>query len=75
MREVDMKIPFASDIRKFHDSNWTVRELKKMEIQIAENFEWNIGFITFLNPKKNLKFKNKNDKFRFFFFHPNIVWQ
>ena len=49
MREVDQKIPFATDVKKFADSNWTMRELKKMEIQIANAFDWNFGFLTYFD--------------------------
>jgi hypothetical protein len=44
---VDNQIPYASEIKRFHDNFWLTSELKEAEIQIAEYFDWTFEFQTF----------------------------
>lgn len=47
MREVDIKTAYASEVKKYKDNYWTVRDLKKAEIEIAEYFDWNFQYLTY----------------------------
>lgn len=49
IREVDTKTPFASEIKKFRDTKWNMRDLKRVEIQISEFFEWQLHYFTFFD--------------------------
>jgi hypothetical protein len=46
MREVDVKTPYASEIRKLKDNNFTKKDLKDAEIVVANFFEWNFLYFT-----------------------------
>jgi hypothetical protein len=46
MREVDLKTPYASEIRKLKDNSFTKKDLKDAEIVLANFFDWNFLFFT-----------------------------
>jgi len=49
MREVDTKTPFLSEIKRFEPAYWNFNELKQVEIELGEFFEWNLCFYTFFD--------------------------
>jgi hypothetical protein len=46
MREVSIKTPYASEIRKLKDNTFTKKDLKDAEIVVANYFEWNFFYFT-----------------------------
>ena len=46
MREVDLKTPYASEIRKLKDNSFTKNDLKSAEIVLAGYYDWNFLYFT-----------------------------
>lgn len=49
MREVDTKTPFASEIKRFSDTQWNMQKLKEAEIVVSLFFDWNFMFFTYFD--------------------------
>jgi hypothetical protein len=47
MREVDVKTPYANEIKRYRDNMWGMGDLKQVEIEIADALGWNLGFLTY----------------------------
>lgn len=46
MREVDTKTPYAVEIKRLKEEYFSCKEVKKIELKIAQYFDWNLHFLT-----------------------------